>query len=146
MINESELKKVINKYLNCNLLELNLLGSGANGEVYGCVIDNQPYKIALKITNYPEMLLKEVNSINFINDRVDIKLPTIYFYHLSDNEISLNIMGMSYLDGVGADKINWVLNSKQRKLFTKDVIDNFLNLQQITNDKYGVVEIGRAHV
>lgn len=139
MIEEKEVKKAISKYLNCNLLELNLLVSGANGEVYGCVIDKQPYKIALKITSYPEMLLKEVNTINFINDRVDIKLPKIYFYHLIDNEISLNIMGMSYLDGVGADKINWLFKSKKRKLFTNDVIDNFLNLQQITNDKYGVV-------
>lgn len=134
-----DISKAINKNLRCNLINLKLLGKGANGEVYLCNLDKEPFEIAVKITKYPEMLIKEVDTINFINERVDIKLPKIYFCHLSDQEINLNIMGMSYIDGIGADKINWLFKKKQRSAFSKAAIDNFMNLQKVTNNTYGVV-------
>lgn len=133
------IQKAIRKYLDCELTELSLLGSGANGSVYYCKVSESPHVLAIKVTNYAEMLQKEVDTINFINERVDIKLPKIYFYHISDEEIDKNIMGMSYIDGVGANKINWLFKGEKRKQFAKAVIDNFLNLQQVTNDTYGVV-------
>ena len=139
MENSVEIQKAIKKYLNCDMLDSALLGNGANGKVYKCNINKEPFVIALKVTNYSDMLFKEVNTINFINERVDIKLPKIYFYQLAANEINLNIMGMSFIDGVGADRINWFCKGKKRRYFTKSAIDNFLQLQKITNDKYGVV-------
>lgn len=139
MENQNDLSKAIKKYMNSDLLEVKLLGSGANGSVYWCKLQNEPYELAVKVTNYSEMLLKEVKTINFINERVDILLPKIYFYHIADDNINLNIIGMSYIDGISADKINWLFKGKQKKAFTSAVIDNFLKLQQVTNDKYGVV-------
>lgn len=137
--NSNLVHKAIKKYLNCEMSELSLLGSGANGNVYYCKVSEFPYTLALKVTDYAEMLQKEVDTINFINERVDIKLPKIFFCHIKDQEIDKNIMGMSYIDGVGADKLNWIFKGKKKKEFTKSVIDNFLKLQQVTNDKYGVV-------
>lgn len=134
-----DIKKAIKEYMHCELLDLRLLGSGANGEVYFCKIDCEPFEIAVKVTNYSEMLVKEVNAINFINERVDIKLPKIYFYHLQDENIKFNIIGMSYMDGVGSDKLNWTFKCRKKKAFAEAVIDNFLNLQKVTNGTYGVV-------
>lgn len=136
---EKLIAQAISKYMQCELLQIFLLGSGANGEVYRCKIDKQPFDIAVKVTNYSDMLTKEVDTINFINSKVDIKLPKIYFCHLSDNDIDANIVGMSYIDGVSADKINWLFKGKQRKAFATAAIDNFMQLQNIKNDTYGVV-------
>lgn len=139
MDNRNELEKVIKKYLDAELLDLTLLGSGANGSVYYCKISCEPFEIAVKVTNYSDMLLKEVNIINFINERVDIKLPKIFFYHTCDNQININAIGMSFIDGVGSDRVNWLFKGKQRKKFTSDAIDNFLNLQIVTNETYGKI-------
>lgn len=118
-----------------------MLGGGANGKVYRVELNEHPYEIAIKVTNYPQMLIKEVNSINFINERIDIKLPKIYFYHTADGNIPINVLCMSYIKGIGADKVNWLLKgNRKRKLFCSGVIDNFLKLQTVTNDKYGLID------
>lgn len=138
--NFETLSFAIKKYLDCDLQELKLLGSGANGKVYHCKLSSNPFEIALKITNYSDMLLKEVNTINFINDRVDIKLPKIYFYHIADEQINFNLIGMSYINGVAPNKINWFFKGKKRQIFCEQAIDNFLKLQQVTNDTYGAID------
>ena len=57
--NSNLVHKAIKKYLNCEMSELSLLGSGANGNVYYCKVSEFPYTLALKVTDYAEMLQKE---------------------------------------------------------------------------------------
>ena len=56
MENSVEIQKAIKKYLNCDMLDSALLGNGANGKVYKCNINKEPFVIALKVTNYSDML------------------------------------------------------------------------------------------
>ncbi len=139
MEQQEQIEKAIKQYMQSDLLQLKLLGSGANGNVYWCKLQKEPFELAVKVTNYSDMMKKEANTINFINQKVDIKLPKIYFCHIANDDINLNIMGMSFINGISADKINWLFKGKKKKAFANDVIDNFLKLQQVTNNQYGVV-------
>lgn len=129
----------IAKYMNCKVEQSILLGSGANGEVYKCVLSQEPKIIAVKVTNYSELLINEKNNIDTINSKIDIKLPKIYFCHIADDEINYNILAMSYINGISADKVHWGLNFAKRKQFAKDVVNNLITLQSVQNDKYGAV-------
>ncbi len=129
----------IAKYMQCDVVQCLLLGSGDNGEVYKCELNREPKIIAIKVTNYAELMIKEKENINIINSAIDIKLPKIYFCHIADEEINCNIMAMSYIEGVSADKIHWGFNFAKKKQFTKDVVNNLITLQSVHNNKYGAV-------
>lgn len=141
MKNKDYIGLAVKKYSGSSLRKCKLLGKGANGEVYRVKIDREPYILAVKATQFPEILEKEADALNYINDRADIMLPKVLFHHSADGEIPLNIMGMTYLDGVSADKINWKLVPRgKRDRFRKDVVDNIVKLREVTNDKFGYID------
>lgn len=109
----------IAKYMQCDVVQCVLLGSGDNGEVYKCELNGEPKVIAIKVTNYAELMIKEKDNIDIINSKVDIKLPKIYFCHIADEEINCNIMAMSFIDGVSADKVCWGLNCKEKAIYKR---------------------------
>lgn len=138
MKNKNLVEIAVKKYLGESPKSCKLIGRGANGEVYCVKTDAEPHILAVKVTDFAEMLQKEVNALNYINERADIMLPKVYFSHTADGEIPVNITGMSYLDGIGADKIRWNFTARaKREEFGKAVVENIIKLREVTNEKYG---------
>ena len=127
--------------MGADLISCKLLGKGANGSVYRADISAEPYVLAIKVTNYSEMLANEVFALNYINGRVDILLPKVFFSHIANDDIPINVLGMTYLYGVGGNKINWLFaGKKKREAFKRQVIDNLIKLRDVTNEKFGYVD------
>lgn len=138
---EVYISKSIKKYIGADLISCKLLGKGANGSVYRADISAEPYVLAIKVTNYSEMLANEVFALNYINGRVDILLPKVFFSHIANDDIPINVLGMTYLDGIGGNKINWLFaGKKKREAFKRQVIDNLIKLRDVTNEKFGYVD------
>lgn len=138
---ENYIEEIIRRNMGAKLIGCQLLGEGANGKVYRADIDKAPYTLALKVTYYPDMLKKEVNALNYINERVDIRLPKVYFSQLASEELPINVIGMSYLDGVGGNKINWLFAGKRKRgKFKEQVVDNLIKLRDVNNNRFGYVD------
>ncbi len=138
---EVYISKSIKRYMGADLISCKLLGKGANGSVYRADISAEPYVLAIKVTNYSEMLANEVFALNYINGRVDILLPKVFFSHIANDDIPINVLGMTYLYGVGGNKINWLFaGKKKREAFKRQVIDNLIKLRDVTNEKFGYVD------
>lgn len=139
MIKYNELvERAVIDNLNCKISNITKVGNGAVGSVFKVVCDGEPKMLAVKISNNYDLMLKEAGNIQFINDRVDVGMPKIYFL---DKIEDYGIMGMQFLDGVGADKLK--LTFKPKKLKQKlclEVVENLERLQSICNDKYGRID------
>lgn len=137
---EIGIRAAIYRYLRAEVVYCKRIGRGASGRVYKIGLNREPFVMAVKIVAGVEFLEKEVFALRFIGDRADIGLPKVYFSHIADEEIPLNMIGMTYLDGVGAHKIAWpFVGRKKRDRFKREVVENVVRLRSVTNDKYGKV-------
>ncbi|MGN1419067.1 MAG: aminoglycoside phosphotransferase family protein, partial [Acutalibacteraceae bacterium] len=110
-------------------------GSGAVGSVYKVITDDPNVLLAVKIGANRAILEDEYNMIKFISDRVDCKLPKLYFIDQIEN---MTLIAMDFIDGIPGDsKILRFLSGK--KTLADDIVDNLLKIHSVHNDKFGPV-------
>ena len=131
MIN-SDIILTIEQKLNCKVLNYSHIGNGASGCVYKVKIDSEPYKLALKINDYPDLIAEEYNSNDFISSRVDCKLPKLYFTETVDGK---GILAMELIDGVTPSNKNLLFRKNKSKL-ANEIVDNLIKIHSVHNDKY----------
>lgn len=124
------------KKLNCKVLKISPIGKGASGNVYKIRIDIEPYHIAVKTSNYPNLLFDEYNRIDFISSKVNCKLPKLYFVEKVDGK---GFLGMELIDGVEASAKALFLKTNKKKL-ANEIVDNLIKIHSVHNDKYGPVD------
>lgn len=128
-------KDIIEKYMNCRVSEVNKIGSGASANIYKIKADKEPFTFAVKFSRYPDLLLKEYETIKFISERVDCKLPKLYKFVKEEN---FAVLVMEYLNGVSAIGKNLRFKCGKSKL-ADEIVDNLLKIHSIHNDKFGPV-------
>lgn len=141
IINTTPLINLVKDKFNCNVLTCDPVGSGAVGKVYKVTIDKPPLVVAVKMSSNSALLMQEYNYINYISDRVDIKLPKLYFIHTSDNPADMNFLCMEYFNGISANNSKFLWKSRKIKgNFRNQVIANLTKIQTVTNDKFGSID------
>lgn len=128
-------KDIIEKNMHCRVLKSNKIGSGASADIYKINVDKEPFVFAAKLSKYRDLLSGEYETINFISERVDCKLPEIYKFIC---EADYAVLIMEYINGVSATCKNLRFKRGKAKL-ADEIVDNLLKIHSVHNDKFGPV-------
>ena len=130
------LMSIVEKEMNTNVKSVYPIGSGATASCYCVEVFDFPFKIVVKTSPYYELMLEEMKMNNFIRERVHFKIPETYFIAKNDN---MTYLGMGYIEGVSGRVLR--LNQiKDKKHLADNILKCFINMQNVTNDKYGSYE------
>lgn len=127
------LKRTLEERLNCKIFDITEIGSGASASIFKVFLDRQPSLLAVKYGKYPDLLLDEYNTVKFISDRVDCKLPKLYDF-IKESDFALIVM--EYIDGKSATMKNLRFKFGRKKL-ADEIVDNLLKIHSVHNDKFG---------
>lgn len=130
------LKRTIEERLNCKVIDISEIGSGASACIFKVSLDKAPYVIAVKYSEYPDLLIDEFNTVKFISDRVECKLPKLYDFIRESN---FALIVMEYIDGKSATFKNLRFKLGKKKL-ADEIIDNLLKIHSVHNDKFGPID------
>ena len=134
-MSENEQISIVEEKYNCNVTDISLIGKGASGSVFKLKTDKYPFNIAVKTSNYPELLRDEYERIRFISDKVDCKLPKLFFFETFENK---GFLGMELIDGVEASKkVLWFRRNKDK--LANEIVDNLIKIHSFHNDKFGPI-------
>lgn len=127
------IKNSVNKNLGFDTKDISRLGKGASGSVYRVTCGGEPKTIAVKISQHPELMLKEFEMLSFLKEKTSSKIPDVYFF---DQTEETGIIAMQYIDGISAaDKsLKFKFNKKH---LAQSIVNNLLVIQQAHNDKFG---------
>lgn len=123
---EKDIIFLIEEKMNCKVLNISVIGNGASGCVYKVQLDTAPHCIAVKTSNYPELIFDEYKKIKFISSRVDCKLPKLYFVEEVDGK---GFLAMELIEGVTASAKALLFKPNKKKL-AKEIVD-FANKSEV---------------
>lgn len=132
---DSIIKSIVQKKLSCEVIDFKIIGKGAIGSVYKVQLDKSPYYMALKISDYPKLMFDEYKRIKFISERVDCKLPKLYFVEERNGH---GFLAMELIDGVEASIKSLVFKRNKKKL-ANDIVDTLIKIHTVHNEKYGPI-------
>ena len=119
--------------MNCKVIKFKNIGKGASGCVYKVEITVEPYNLAVKINNVPQLIVDEYNNISFIAGKVECKLPKLYFVKTVNGK---GVLAMELIEGVTPSCKTLMLKKGKTKL-ANEIVDNLIKIHSIHNDKYG---------
>lgn len=125
----------IENFFHSKVLEYKYISSGANADIYRIDIAKPPFKVAVKICKLKNLIQNEYETIQFISDRVDCKLPELYYFK-ENAEFSYFVM--EYFEGTSCDSKDLLFRFHKRKL-SEQIVDNLIKIQTVKNDKFGSI-------
>lgn len=134
-----DVKLIINdieNHFDANVLANQYISSGASADTYLFELDALPYKVVAKICKLKDLIQQEYETIEFISDRVECKLPKLYFFK---EQSDFSYFVMEYFDGISCDTKSLLFRPKKKKL-ANEIVDNLIKIQTVKNDKFGMIE------
>ena len=130
---DSLIRKSVKENSGQSVLDISRIGNGASGSVYRVACSGEPEVIAVKVSEYPELMLQEYEMLTFLKQKTESKIPEVYFFDRSEDE---GLIAMEYVEGTsGRDKS--LRYSLKRRHLAESIVDNLLVIQQVHNDKFG---------
>lgn len=133
--NEKSIADFLKSNFDLSVKSLEFIGGGASASVYKTEFTESPFKAAVKISKFPQLLKNEYDQIKFISDRVDCGLPKLYGFG-TDHENAF--MVMEHFDGVSANSIK--IPVRFRNALADEIADNLIKIHSVHNDKFGLIE------
>lgn len=133
---EKIIMRLVEEKLKCKVLDTSVIGKGASGSVYKVILDTAPHCIAVKTSDYPQLIFDEYNRIEFISSKVDCKLPKLYFV---EELAGKGFLGMELIEGVEAS-VKALLFKRNKKKLANEIVDNLIKIHTVHNDKYGPID------
>lgn len=128
-------KSITETKLGVSVTNITPIGKGASGAVFLVLCDNEPYKIAVKVSSHPELMQKEYEMLTFLKEKTESKVPELYF---CEEENEKAYIAMEFIEGAsGTDKT--LMLRPGRKHLADSIIDNLLLIQKAKNDKFGPI-------
>lgn len=123
----------VSNNLDVSVISISHIGKGASGSVYCVKCNGKPDKIAVKISDHPDLISKEAEMLSFLKEKTDSKIPEVYFFCKAGSQ---GILAMEFIDGVTPSQKNlWYKSGKKR--LAESIIENLLVIQEAHNDKFG---------
>ena len=89
--------------LDVSVISISPIGKGASGSVYCVECNGKPDKIAVKISDHPDLISKEADMLSFLKEKTDSKIPEVYFFCKADSK---GILAMEFIGGVTPSQKN----------------------------------------
>lgn len=124
--------RVIKKYYNTGVTNIESLGGGFYGKVFLASINEPPYKVVVKIYLEDGLASNESLQLRTLGKYALVTMPKVYHVHEKDEDIDHDVLMMEYLTGVNAgiqDKVNEdYLND-----ISERIIDNLIAIHSVKN-------------
>lgn len=128
-----KIKAIVEEQLNTTVTNISSVGNGATATCYCVQIIDSPFQLIVKTSKHYELMYEEKNMNEFLRKNVSFKTPETYFLTGKDD---VSYLGMEFIDGASGRtlKPNQI---KDKKHLANNIIDCFLNMQSVHNDKFG---------
>ncbi len=130
------IKTIVESQLNTKVTDISSIGNGATATCYCVEITDSPFKLVVKTSIHYDLTFKEKNMNDFLRKNVSFKVPETYFL---EEKNGISYLGMEYIQGSSGRtlKFNQI---KDKKHLSNNIIDCFINMQSVHNDKFGPYE------
>ena len=123
----------VSNNLDVSVISISHTGKGASGSVYCVKCNGKPDKIAVKISDHPDLISEEAEMLSFLKEKTGSKIPEVYFFCKVGSQ---GILAMEFIGGVTPSQKNlWYKSGKKR--LAESIIENLLVIQEAHNDKFG---------
>ena len=129
----NNIKSIVERELKTSVESITPIGNGNTASCYNVKIVDSPYNLVVKTNTHYELTYEERNMNEFLRRNVSFKIPKTYFL-VEQNNISY--LGMEFINGVSGRTLK-ASQIKDKKRLVKNIIDCFLNMQDVHNDKFG---------
>ncbi len=133
MDTELLIKESVKENLSLTVADISPVGKGASGCVYRVACREENKKMALKISNHPELMRQEYEMLSFLREKTESKIPQVYFFDERDGR---GIIVMEYVDGVSGTDPS-IKFSLRKKRLAESIVDNLLVIQKAHGEKFG---------
>lgn len=130
---QERVREIINEHLGFEACEIFPAGKGASGSVFRVRLDKEPFEIALKVSEHPELMKREFDMLAFLGEKTESKIPEVYFYTEKDGKA---FIAMEFIEGISGDDKTLLFRPRKKQL-AESIIDNLLVIQKAKNDKFG---------
>ncbi len=130
------IKAIVEQQLNTVVTNVSPIGNGATATCYYVETVNPPFKLVVKNSKYFELMYEEKNMNDFLRKNVSFKIPETYFITEKD---SVSYLGMEFIEGTSG-RILKLRNIKDKKHLADNIINCFIDMQNIHNDKFGAFD------
>ncbi len=132
----NNIKTIIEAQLNTTAINIYPVGSGGTATCYCVETTHSPFKLVVKTNTHYELMCEEKSMNDFLRSKVNFKIPETYFL-VKENNISY--LGMEFIEGSSGRTLK-SSQLKDKKHLANNIIDCFINMQSVHNDKFGPVD------
>ncbi len=127
------IKSIVEKHLNTTVTNIVSAGNGNTASCYCVEITDSPFKLVVKTSTHYDLTCEEKKMNDFLRENVSFKIPETYFL-IEKNGVSY--LGMEFIDGASGRTLK-LKQIKDKKHLANNIIDCFINMQSVHNDKFG---------
>ena len=132
----NNIKTIVERELNTTVKNVYSVGNGHTASCYCVDITDSPFKLVVKTCKHYELTCEEKKMNDFLREKVNFKIPETYFIAKKNN---ITYLCMEFIDGESGRTIK-TKNIKDKNHLSNNIVDCFLNLQSVHNDKFGPYE------
>ena len=125
--------EIIQQKTGNEVTSIQLAGKGASGSVYEVCCNGTLKKIAVKTSEFSDLLQEEYNMLCFLKKQTNGKFPTPYFFW-NNNKIA--ILDMEFIEGISGKDITFT-SEEQKEHLAHSIVDNLIEIQKTHHDKFG---------
>lgn len=130
------IKTIVESHLNTKVIDISSIGNGATSTCYFVEITDSPFKLVVKTSIHYDLILEEKNMNDFLRKNVSFKVPETYFL---EEKNGISYLGMEFIQGSSGRTLK-IKQIKDKKHLANHIIDCFINMQSVHNDKFGPYE------
>ena len=130
------IKSIVESQFNTTVTKVFPVGNGNTASCYCVEITDSPFKLVVKTSTHYDLTCEEKKMNDFLRENVSFKIPETYFL-IEKNGVSY--LGMEFIDGVSGRVIK-KNQIKDKKHLANNILDCFINMQSVHNDKFGPYE------
>ncbi|MBR5303885.1 MAG: fructosamine kinase family protein [Candidatus Gastranaerophilales bacterium] len=132
----NNIKVIVEEQLNTTVTSVKPIGNGNTASCYCVDISNSPFKLIIKTSKHYELTCEEKKMNDFLRQRVNFKIPKTYFIAEKDG---VSYLAMEYVNGASG-RILKLKQIKDKPHLANNIIDCFIDMQSVHNDKFGYFE------
>lgn len=130
------IKSIVESQLNTTVTKVVPVGNGNTASCYCVEITDSPFKLVVKTSTHYELTCEEKKMNDFLREKVNFKVPKSYF--LTEKN-GITYLGMEFIDGSSGRTLK-PSQIKDKKHLANNIIDCFINMQSVHNNKFGPYE------
>lgn len=132
----NNIKAIVEEQLNTTVININPVGNGNTASCYCVEITDSPFKLIIKTSKHYELTCEEKEMNDFLRQKVNFKIPETYFL---TEKYGISYLAMEHINGESG-RILKLKNIKNKEHLANNIIDCFIDMQSVHNDKFGYFE------